>query len=255
MLPVYDENGRRGDKFRPWVTWGIAALNVTLMVALSLLPSFFAALIASQFGVVSASFTSPENVDVTEGLVPPALTLLTYGFFHGNWSHLASNMIFLWVFGDNVEKAIGHWRFLAFYFLCQIAGGVAHIAGDPAAVAAVIGASAAVAGVVAGYLLVRPRARVVVLILGFMSFGVPAYLVVLAWVVTQVAAFLMQDADSYTAYWSHFGGFVAGFFLMLVMHRPSVKLLCDLPQVFTETAVGLAQRPFRSLQTERRNKS
>jgi membrane associated rhomboid family serine protease len=190
-----------------------------------LLPGLFVEIIVHQFGLVPALVTGASSVSADDLLFRPELTLLTYGFVHAKWSHLASNMLVLWVFGDNIEKATGHLRFLLFYFLCQIAGAMAHVVSDPGSLAPSIGASAAVSGVVGAYLLVRPQARVVMLVLGVMTVNFPAYWVIIGWVVTQVAGFWWFGSDASIAYWGHFGGFAAGLLLVVIFKQPNTKIL------------------------------
>ncbi len=247
MFPVYDENGSRRSVFRAWVTWSIVAVNVLIAIGLGLLPAIFVSIIAYQFGLVPAFLTDPANPDAAELIIRPEFTLLTYGFIHAKWSHLTSNMLVLWVFGDNVEKAIGHLRFLLFYFLCQIAGGIAHVISEPGALGPAIGASAAASGVVAAYLLVRPRARIVMLVLGVMTVNFPAYLVIVGWLLAQLAEFLIYRDETDIAYWGHFGGFIAGVALILLMHRPSVAMFRKLPRAFFESVTAAAQDRWRAL--------
>ena len=99
--------------------------------------------------------------------MPPSLSLVTYMFLHGGWLHVLLNMLFLFVFGDNIEDALGHGRFLVFYLLCGIAGGAAHAIAAPQSNVPLVGASGAIAGVIAAYMMIRPCARITVLIFGF----------------------------------------------------------------------------------------
>jgi len=206
------------------MTWSLVAINTLITVFLSFLPTIFANAIASQFAIVPAFISGSANPDSTELLIRPWLTLLTYGFIHVKWSHLASNMLVLWVFGDNIEKATGHIRFLLFYFLCQIAGGLTQVVSDPSSLVPSIGASAAVSSIVGGYLLVRPQARVVMLVLGVMTVNFRAYWVIAGWMIWQLAEYLIYQADSNVAYWGHFGGFVTGALLIVLLRRPDVKI-------------------------------
>lgn len=225
MFPVYDENGGRRSLSRPWVTWILVAINVANAILLGLLPDWFVSAIAYQYGVTPGFLSGRVSFDPTEFVIRPEWTLLTYSFIHAKWSHLASNMLVLWVFGDNVERATGHMRFLLFYFLCQIAGALAHVVSDPASLVPSIGASAAVSGVVGAYLLVRPSARVVMLILGVMTINLRAYFVIIGWALWQFGEFYWTGAQSDVAYWGHFGGFVAGLLLIIPLRRPGVRVL------------------------------
>lgn len=248
MFPVYDEKGLRYSDFRPWVTWSIVAINTLIAIVLGLLPGVFVTAIAYQLGVVPVVVTGSVSADEAGLVIRPELTLLTYGFIHAKWSHLASNMLVLWVFGDNIERATGHLRFLLFYLLCQLAGVLAHVLSDPGSVAPAIGASAAVSGVVAAYLLVRPRARVVMLVLGVMTVNFPAYWVIGGWLAWQLAEFLMFRGDTDIAYWGHFGGFVAGLVLILPLRRSGVRILGERgPRAVLQAGMIGARRGWRHL--------
>ena len=141
--------------------------------------------------------------------VPEGLTLLTYKFLHGDILHLLSNMLFLWVFGDNVEDAMGHIKFLVFYLLCGIAGGLGAClhAARPRKLP-LIGASGAVAGVIAAYLILHPRVLVWVLAFRFIPLRISAAWVLGVWVVTQFVMVAHSPSDQ-VAWWAHIGGMVA----------------------------------------------
>jgi membrane associated rhomboid family serine protease len=132
-------------------------------------------------------------------------------------------MLFLWVFGDNVEDAMGHLKFLAFYLLCGIVGGLAHAALAPDPRIPLIGASGAVAGVIAAYLMLHPRVRVWVLALRFIPLRIPAALVLGVWAITQVVMVIFWPADQ-VAWAAHVGGMVAGAILVLFLRRRGVEL-------------------------------
>jgi membrane associated rhomboid family serine protease len=157
------------------------------------------------------------------------LTLITYMFLHGGWMHLIGNMLFLWVFGDNVEDAMGHGRFLAFYLLAGIAGGLAHTLSGPTSTVPLVGASGAIAGVVAAYLMLHPRVKLWVLVLGRFPLKVSAVWAIGAWAAFQVVMLLVAS-DHTTAWWAHIGGFAAGAVLLPIMRKPGVALFDrDLP--------------------------
>jgi len=167
--------------------------------------------------------------------VPVWVTLISYQFLHGGILHLLSNMLFLWVFGDNVEDALGHLRFLAFYLLCGVAGGFAHAIASPFPL---IGASGAVAGVIAAYLMLHPRVRVWVLAFRILPLRVPAVWVLGVWVVSQFVMVIVAPADG-VAWWAHIGGMAAGALLVLIMRRPGVRLFDR-----GLSPVAVAQRPI-----------
>jgi membrane associated rhomboid family serine protease len=155
--------------------------------------------------------------------IPEALTLITYQFLHGSPLHLIGNMLFLWVFGDNIEDAMGHVRFLVFYLLCGVAGGLAHAVMTPASDIPLIGASGAVAGVISAYLILHPRVRVWVLAFRFIPLKISAAWALGAWIATQFVMLAIPD-ETPVAWWAHIGGILAGAFLIVFMRRPGVPL-------------------------------
>jgi membrane associated rhomboid family serine protease len=156
-------------------------------------------------------------------LVPEGLTLVTYMFLHGNFMHLLGNMVFLWVFGDNVEDAMGHVRFLFFYMICGIFAGVTHAMISSQSNVPMIGASGAVAGVIAAYLMLHPNVRLWVLVLFRLPLRVSAGFALLFWIGLQILNVIVDTQDN-TAWWAHIGGLVAGAVLVLSMRRPDVPL-------------------------------
>src|SRR5258708_26520760 len=146
-------------------------------------------------------------------------------------------MIFLWVFGDDIERALGRWRYLAFYLLCGLVGGLVFVANDPHSKIELIGASGAIAGVVIAYVMLRPCARVTVL-LGIIPLRISAYWVIGLFVATQLWN-LGASSKSEVAYWCHFGGMLAGGFLFPLMKPPGEKLFeCMRPVPDTVGRIG-----------------
>ena len=153
-------------------------------------------------------------------------TLLTSLFLHGGWLHVGGNMLYLWIFGDNVEDRLGHVRFLIFYLLCGVAASLTHVLANPVSTVPTIGASGAIAGVLGAYFLLYPRSRVLtVLPLGFylQVVQVPAYLFLGFWFLLQFvvgAASLSAGAGREgVAWWAHVGGFAAGAGLQYVFRK------------------------------------
>lgn len=220
FVPLQDDNPLKRIKYQ-YVNVSLIVANVVVFL-LSLAGSTdhvvasFAVIPGELFGFSAGGF--PQSVQI-----PERLTLLTYMFFHGDIIHLAGNMLFLWVFGDNVEDALGHVKFLIFYLLCGIAGGLAHVfmTADPSA--PLIGASAAIAGVVAAYLVLHPNVSVWVLVFRFFPLKIRAFWVLGAWVLMNVA-FAILPVDPQVAWWAHVGGIVTGALLVLVMRRRGVPL-------------------------------
>ncbi len=163
---------------------------------------------------------------ITQGPWPEAWWgLLTSIFMHGSWMHLGGNMLYLWIFGDNVEDAMGHARFLLFYLITGVAATLSHVAAQPSSFVPLVGASGAIAGVLGAYLILYPRARVLSLvILGFFirTVDLPAILVLSLWFLLQVVqgfGTLRAPGATTVAWWAHVGGFVAGAALVFLFAR------------------------------------
>ena len=213
MLPIGDENEHTGFAF---VTIGLIVVNA-LAWFLELSQPSGAALqsFIEAWGVVPREYSAGQDL-------PPSIpypfwtTLLTSMFLHGGWGHLGGNMLFLWIFGDNIEHRIGHLRFLFFYLVCGLAAGVAHILFNSGSSIPTVGASGAISGVLGGYLLLFPRNRVYVLTWGGVA-AVPAMLMLGLWILMQFINGFGAVADTPetggVAYLAHIGGFVAGMVL------------------------------------------
>jgi membrane associated rhomboid family serine protease len=170
------------------------------------------------FGLIPAVLFGTEALPEGLPFVPAPLTLVTSLFLHGSLLHLLGNMIFLWVFGDNVEDAMGHGRFVAFFLLCGVAAGLAHAWFDPEDTRPLIGASGAGAGVVAAYLILYPRVKVWGLFLKGIPLRVPAAWAIGFWIVLQIAAAFFIGDDG-VGWFAHLGGLAAGAALTPLMRR------------------------------------
>jgi membrane associated rhomboid family serine protease len=203
MFPIRDHNPSQRT---PWVTRLLIGLNV--LVFLSYLPLFGdergLMVFFYDWGVVPARIVTGEGWG---GLVSSQ-------FLHGGWLHLGFNMLFLWVFGDNLEEEWGHLPYLAFYLACGVLAGLAQVLADPYSPVPMVGASGAIAGVLGGYLLLFPRARIDVLFIIVILIRIvplPAWLVLGAWFGLQLfGGFAADSATGGVAHWAHAGGFVAG---------------------------------------------
>jgi rhomboid family protein len=145
-------------------------------------------------------------------------TLLTSMFLHGGWMHLGGNMLYLWIFGDNLEKAMGHVRFLVFYLVCGIAAGLAHIVFNARSNVPTVGASGAISGILGGYMVMFPRNRVRVLTRGGIA-AVPAFVMLGLWILIQLVSSVgsvarTEETGGGVAFLAHVGGFVAGVVLV-----------------------------------------
>jgi membrane associated rhomboid family serine protease len=151
--------------------------------------------------------------------------LVTSQFLHGSWMHLIGNMLFLWIFGDNIEDSVGHLRFLVFYLLCGAIAGLAFAVSDPGVQAPTIGASGAIAAVLGAYIVLHPRARVLVLV-GWWPVHMPAFLVLGIWILFQVLnAAYAQPNETDVAFLAHIAGFIAGAILVFFFKRRTVPMM------------------------------
>lgn len=209
MFPIRDHNPSA--RF-PFVTMTLIAINVGVFLG--------------TIGVIYGDPVVQQRFFLDWALIPARLemgdggyTLLTSMFLHGGLLHIAGNMLFLWIFGDNLEDQMGHLGFLLFYLACGMAAGLAHVAFAPGSTVPTVGASGAIAGVMGGYLLLFPRARVDVVLILFIFVqivAVPAWLMLGVWFVLQLVNGAVADPDmGGVAYVAHAGGFVAGVVLTL----------------------------------------
>jgi membrane associated rhomboid family serine protease len=182
--------------------------------------------IVLMLGVTPAKLTGITSYGHTD--IPALLTVVTSMFLHGGWMHLIGNMLFLWIFGNNVEDAMGHYRFILFYLLCGSTAVLAQTLISPDSMVPMIGASGAISGVLGAYLLLYPHARVLVLIpLGLLTrlIYLPALLVLGFWLVLQVISSLLADPNQPgIAFGAHVGGFIAGMLLIPLFKCRSVRL-------------------------------
>ncbi len=208
MFPLRDHNPTART---PFVNYALIAANILVFLAYWPLSSDPRALqeFFYTWAIVPAF--------ITEGHALP--TLVTSMFLHGGWLHLGGNMLFLHIFGDNLEDQLGHLRYLAFYVVAGIGAGLAQILADPGSTVPLVGASGAIAGVMGGYLLLFPKARVDVLfiiVIIFRIVPIPAFAVLGIWFGIQLFSGAMTPtAGGGVAYWAHAGGFVVGLALIL----------------------------------------
>lgn len=222
FVPIRDDNALKSIRFQ-YVTIALIAINVVIF----LLEAGMSDAVVASFAIVPRELfaASAMRLAGTEDAiaVPERLTLLTYMFFHGDWLHIIGNMLFLWVFGDNVEDAMGHVRYLIFYLACGVFAGLVHSWIMPGSDAPLIGASGAVAGVIAAYLMLHPRVRVWVLAFKVVPLQISAAMALGAWILLQFVMLLLPDQGP-VAWWAHIGGLVAGAVLVIVMRRRGVPL-------------------------------
>lgn len=224
MIPISDDNPAQRTAY---VTWILILLCIAGYIwELSLGVQMRAALNA--FGFVPASYFAQRLLEPGDLGFPPALTMLTSMFLHGGILHLAGNMLYLWIFGNNVEDAVGHSRFLLFYLLCGVVAALTMAYIDPASRVPMVGASGAISGVLAAYVLFFPRARVRVIVpLGIIlyPFALTAIWVIGFWFVLQLgSAWLTASGQPGTAWWAHIGGFAAGLLLAPILKPSAVRI-------------------------------
>jgi membrane associated rhomboid family serine protease len=224
MFPIGDDRvpGATG---APIVTWSFIALNVlAFFVELSQPSPERLQAFVTAWGVVPREYSLGRDIAPYIPL-PFWTTLVTSMFLHGGWMHLFGNMLYLWIFGDNLEHRMGGGRFAVFYLLTGLVAGLAHIVFSPGSAVPTVGASGAISGVLGGYLLLFPKNRVRVLTrAGIMH--VPAIVVLGFWIVIQLisqAGAMAQTQETEgggVAYLAHIGGFVAGLVLVRFFARP-----------------------------------
>jgi membrane associated rhomboid family serine protease len=218
MLPIGDDRVQGGPP--AVVTYGLIVLNVLAFLVELTQPSEGALQSFIQaWGVVPREYSLARDIPPTIPL-PFWSTLLTSMFLHGGWMHLGGNMLYLWIFGDNLEKVMGGARFLVFYLVCGLAASFAHILFGSGSTIPAVGASGAISGVLGGYLILFPRNTVRVLTRGGIA-QVPAIFVLGFWIVIQmingIGSMAATTETAGVAYMAHVGGFVAGLVLVKLM--------------------------------------
>ena len=219
MIPLRDENPTHR---APVVTIALIAANVAVFFWQLMLPPRGAEAAVLSLGLIPAVLFGSVELPPEIRTVPALLTRITSMFLHGGFLHLAGNMLYLWIFGDNIEDRMGRGRFLAFYVLCGIAAALAQALPDPRSEIPMIGASGAVSGVLGAYLLLYPRAPVLVvipLLIVFYTIHVPAVIVLGIWFVGQLLSSLAQQGEAGVAFRAHVGGFLVGLLLIRLFVR------------------------------------
>ncbi|MBI4842956.1 MAG: rhomboid family intramembrane serine protease [Nitrospirae bacterium] len=218
MIPYKDDNPARTFPF------------ITLLLIVSNMAVFFYMLTAVadvnayktlvySYGAIPSYLISMKKVQP----IHPSLTIFTSMFMHGGVLHLGSNMLYLWIFGNNVEDTLGHFRFLLFYILCGVAAAYGHTLTSPSSAAPMIGASGAISGVLGAYMIRFPRARIhTIIFLGFFIrvIQLPAFFVIGFWIVIQIINGMISKGvadQGGVAWFAHIGGFIAGIIIILML--------------------------------------
>jgi rhomboid family protein len=224
FVPLHDSNPLQHVRFQ-YVTFALIVTNVVVFLLTIATASESAGnAIAYGYGVTPAVLFDLRDLPLQFQALPDQLTLVSYMFLHGGWMHLIGNMAFLWVFGDNVEDAMGHFKFLFFYLACGIFAGLLHSWMNPASEMPLVGASGAVAGVIAAYLMLHPRVKVWVLVLMRIPLRLSAFWLLGFWVALQVFNLAIAAPDDNVAWWAHIGGLIAGAVLVIFLRRDGVPL-------------------------------
>ena len=218
VMPLYDENPfKRATP--PYVTLFLIGTNLVVFLIESGMTDIGYKAMLATWGATPAAIVRDAGYSPA---ISPYLTLVTSQFLHGDFLHFLGNMFFLFVFGDDIEDALGPVRYLAFYLVCGIAAALAFVATTPHSPIPLIGASGAIAGVLAAYLMLRPCAKVTTLVFRFVV-KLDAYWVIGAWGVWQIWQ-LSTEAKDGVAYMAHVGGFAAGAALFALMRPAGVQL-------------------------------
>jgi membrane associated rhomboid family serine protease len=218
FVPIHDNTPLHVIRFQ-YVTGALIAINVIVFLMTGAFTGEEALwAYASGFGIVPVELVHVDDPVGVYDPIPEPLTLITYQFLHGGWMHLISNLLFLWVFADNVEDAFGHAGFLIFYLLCGVAAGLTHTLIQSQSPAPLIGASGSVSGVLASYLLLYPKARVWILLFLRIPIRISALWALGGWFALQlVSVFIATEEGAEVAWWAHIGGFLAGLILTFVL--------------------------------------
>lgn len=204
MFPIRDHNpsGRT-----PYVVYTLIVLNISLYLVTLVIETNpdALALFYANWAIVPFRITDGTNL----------VTLISSMFLHGGFLHLAGNMLFLWIFGDNLEDEMGHLIFLMYYLIGGVGSGLIHVMSSPESIIPTVGASGAIAAVMGGYLLIYPKARVDILVI-IKIFTVPAWVLLGLWFAIQLLGGVNSDSImGGVAFWAHIGGFVIGFILVI----------------------------------------
>lgn len=225
FIPLHDANRLRHIRLQ-YVTLGLILVNCAIWLLFGTTAlgdgESVRASIAS-YGFIPAVATGHETLPASLYRVPAAATYVTYAFLHSDFMHLAGNMLFIWVFGDNVEDAMGHLKYLVFFLACAAAGAATHAFVQPLSVSPLIGASGAAAGVITAYMILHPRVKVWILALGRIPLRLSALWVAGAWIAFQIYNFVSTEGDS-VSWAAHVGGIVAGIVLLPLLKRRDAKL-------------------------------
>jgi len=225
MFPIHDENPIR---IIPYVTYTLMGCCILAFVWQITQSPELQNVIIYALGVIPAVLFGGLELDPELVWVPPTATVVTSMFLHGGWMHLIGNMLYLWVFGNNIEAAMGHVRFLLFYVLCGAAAVLAQALPDAGSQIPMIGASGAISGVLGAYILLYPMARVTVfipIVIMLYRMKIPALFVLGVWFLMQLlSSFTSSSEGGGVAFGAHIGGFIAGMIFIPLFKYPNLPL-------------------------------
>jgi membrane associated rhomboid family serine protease len=222
MIPLYDDNPTERT---PVVTIAFIAACTVVFLYQASLPVQPGETFIFQYGAIPALLFGKVDLPATMSVAIPAFaTLFTSMFLHGGWMHLIGNMLYLWVFGNNVEDVMGHVRYVVFYLACGVVAALSHAITDSSSTIPMVGASGAISGVLGAYALLFPRAHVLVFMPGIGMTRVAAGIVLGMWFIMQILSGGMSigSEGGGVAFFAHIGGFVAGMVLIGFFKRPDV---------------------------------
>lgn len=217
FFPIGDTNIKHG--YKPFVAYALIAVNILVYVMEFLMPPPLQQQYIYHYGAIPVEILQSKDM----------YTLFTNMFLHGSWTHLIGNMMFLWVFGDNIEATVGYIKFFIFYVLGGVVATLTHIFFNVGSVAPTIGASGAIAACLGAYLVMFPTSKIKVFVLFLLSsFNVPAILFLGFWIIQQftngVGAIQSRSLTDNVAYWAHIGGFVYGILAGFLFRKEAVRL-------------------------------
>jgi membrane associated rhomboid family serine protease len=235
FLPLKDINPTERT---PVITISLIAVNVLVFLyQLSIGQRIVAALGATPFEITNMTDLVGDyqigryTLEHVKGPKPILVTLFTSMFLHGSFLHLGGNMLYLWIFGNNIEDILGPLKFIVFYFVCGMAAHALHIISNPSSIIPTVGASGAIAGLIGAYLIAYPRARVLTLVFLFFFIRlsvVPAFIIIIYWFIIQVISGAVSLGGMQTggvAWFAHIGGFIAGIILIYTMAGGTIRWL------------------------------
>ncbi len=225
MFPLHDDNPT---EINPVITIGLIIACILIYLWQTSLGQELGQAIVYSLGVIPAVLLNSTELSSELYIVPAEVTVLTSMFMHGGFFHLAGNMLYLWIFGNNIEDSMGHVRFIIFYLICGTAAALTQAMIDSGSEIPMIGASGAVSGILGAYLLLYPHAKVLVvfpIIIFIKTFRIPAMFVLGLWFLMQlISSSSSVSGEGGTAWWAHIGGFVTGMVLIPFFKHRHVPL-------------------------------